>query len=520
MVSLFVSLLFPFLALVIVVFSYWFFIIRRRGPDFSNTLLRSSYDYVIVGAGNSGCVVAARLVEAGLSVLVLEAGGEDGAFNLKAPLAAYETQKTEVDWQFTTVPQKEMEGRTSHWPRGKVLGGCTNLNFMLAVRGSAAEYDDWESKHGCRGWSYKALLPYFKRLESYVARTKHSSDNDSRGAHGPLYIAEAAEPLRGASLFVEASAELGYRVNYDYNAGSPEGASLAQLTIKHGQRQSSAVAYLHPARAKHPDLLHIRTRAHVVSLNHQDRTVTFMSGSSRVVVKASREIVLCAGAVGTPHLLLSSGIGDTNHLKAVGVDPKIHLPGVGRNLQDHLFVPVAFSCDEPIGIRKVDVGVRDLWRYFTSGTGALSSQGLEAMSFLRTQPMLTCPDVQLHCVTAGGGEKKGDENKNARNMGLKVTTFPRDMPAHLLYIMPTLLRPRSKGSVRLQSNDPFAPPIIDPGYLTDERDVKTLMRGKFLGVVCFFILLIFFFFFYSNHLLTHSFTRYRGSEARRKHPSI
>lgn len=395
------------------------------------------------------------------------------------------------DWCFKTVPQPQLADRVSFWPRGKVLGGSSVLNYMLAVRGDAHEYDEWETHFQCPGWGWRDVLPFFRALESFVGAP---ADRTVRGTSGPLYVAPPKEPLAGARAFVQAARELGWRTDYDYNAGASEGASLAQLTIKDGVRQHAGNVFLQAAVT--PKLL-VRTSAHVVSINlhetsNRAESVTFEArNGQRTTVRARHEVVLTAGAVQTPQLLMLSGIGPRAHLESLGIRCRVDSPGVGANLQDHLFAAVTCSHSRNIGLRDKDVGLLQLVRWLLRGSGPVASQGLEAMAFARVSPGRTSPDAQIHHVTVGGGEAKGSYDVAFRNLGMCICVcvfysllilpgfsadglLPADQPEFQSHLMVTLLQPKSRGDIRLRSADPHDSPLIDPRYLTHPDDLRVL----------------------------------------------
>lgn len=422
-------------------------------------------DYVVVGAGSSGAALAARLSEdPAVSVLLLEAGGPDKALELHVPAAFSKLFRGRYDWNYDTVPQPELEGRTVYWPRGKTLGGSSSLNAMMWVRGFAADYDEWADAAGPM-WSWDALVPYFRRVE----RTADPADG-SQGTHGPQPVEHQRDPRPQTAAFLRAAAEAGHPVT-PANLPTEQGFSQTMVSESRGARASTADVYLRPAKGRAN--LRIVTGAHV-------RRVTFdsdpplpratgvyvdLDGIARHV-RARREVVLSGGAINTPQLLMLSGIGPAEHLAEHGVGVVVDAPGVGANLQDHLVAGLApaahsgtlYDAEKPA----------ELVRYLTKRTGMLTSNVAEAYGFVRTGVADRAgapeglPDIEIiFAPVPYVGE------------GLIPT------PAHGLTIGAILLRPRSRGTIRLASADPAAAPLIDPAYLSDPDgvDAATMLAG-------------------------------------------
>ena len=427
----------------------------------------AEFDYIVVGAGSSGCAVAARLSEnPGNQVLLIEAGGRDNNINIHIPMMVAKLLKDErVTWPFMTEPQNHMNGQRQLWVRGKVMGGCSSINGNLFVRGDPAEYDQWRDQ-GCTGWGYDDLLPIFKRLEDYPA-----GDQTVRGSGGPIgckYIDRFDEL---ADAFVDASEQAGFARVTDYNDGEHyEGTFYLQYSTRNGWRSSAAVAYLKPARNR-PNLTilteGIVTR--VLLAGKQANGVEYSANGSLQRVKARREVILSAGPLQSPKLLELSGIGDAAILKGHGIDVVEHLPGVGENLRDHANVRITYECSKPITINDVlrspIMQLREGLRFLCKREGLLTICSSSAQTNFRINPDATRPDmvVRLHPLSG--------KDRYARTPKYGLDPFPG------FSFGIAVLQPRSIGSLHIGSPDPLQQAKMDPRYLSHETDAQMFIEG-------------------------------------------
>ncbi|HET9205847.1 MAG TPA: choline dehydrogenase, partial [Burkholderiaceae bacterium] len=421
-----------------------------------------TFDYLIVGGGSAGCVLAARLSEdPQVRVALLEAGPPDKSVLIHCPAGlAVLAQNGQANWAFDTVPQPGLNGRRGYQPRGKVLGGSSSVNAMVYIRGQRSDYDHWAAE-GNAGWSFDEVLPYFKRAE----HNERGADT-WHGSGGPLNVMDLRSPNRFGPVFVEAARQAGYRLNTDFNAAEQEGVGLYQVTHRNGERCSAAKAYLAPARVR-PNLTVI-TGVHVTRIVTEGQRATgveFMQSGHLQRLHAAREVLLCAGALQSPQVLMLSGIGPADELARHGIARVHDLPGVGRHLHDH--PDVVQVVDAPhlkelfglsfAGVVRVLQGIFE-WRRQRSGL--LTTNYAEAGGFIKSRPDEPTPDLQLHFVIG----KLVDHGRK--------TVFGHGYSCHVC-----LLRPKSRGRVTLASADPLAAPLIDPNFLAERDDVDRLVRG-------------------------------------------
>jgi len=417
-----------------------------------------SVDYVVVGGGSAGCVVTQRLVQAGHSVLLLEAGPSDDTLYVRMPATFVRVIGTERTWMYETEPQAAAAGRRMTVPQGRTLGGGSSVNAMVYIRGTARDYDEWAAQ-GCTGWGWSDVLPVFKRAE----RNQRLSE-PLHGVAGPLAVSDTRYRHPLSLAFVRAAQEIGLAYNHDFNGAEQRGVGFYQTTTRDGERGSTAATYL--AQVRGNARLQVVTGAQVQRVlmqNGEATGVAYRVGTApEATVLARREVILAAGALASPKLLMLSGIGPGAALQAHGIAVQRDLPGVGENFQDHLEVPVYGRAREPISLLGQDRGLRALahgaqWLAFR--TGLLSSNVVECGGFVDTDASGRA-DVQFHVLPTLVGD------------------VGRDAPAgHGLTINPCFLQPRSRGSVRLRSADPAAPIVFDGGYLREQADVDTLVRG-------------------------------------------
>lgn len=404
------------------------------------------FDYVIIGAGSAGCVLANRLsASAGVRVLLLEAGTPDTRREIHIPAAWVKTLKTEVDWQYYTVPQANLHRRRLLWPRGRTLGGSSAINAMIYIRGNRHDYDQWAAQ-GNEGWSYEDVLPYFVRM----AHQERGAQPPYHGTGGPLNVADLRDPNPLTRAFVQAAHALGLPLNPDFNGAQQEGVGLFQVTQKDGRRHSAATAYLKPVLDR-PNLT-VKTGAHALRIGFDGRRarhVTYLSEGTTHTVTAEREILLCGGAINSPQLLMLSGIGQADHLRAHDIAVIADLPGVGGNLQDHLIAGIIQYTIQPVSLANA-TQPHHIARYLLTRRGLLTSNLAEGGAFRTFDPNAPAPDVQYHFGPAHF-----------------VDHGQTELEGHGYALGGLVLRPQSRGTIRLASADPLAHPLIDPAYLSD-----------------------------------------------------
>jgi choline dehydrogenase len=416
------------------------------------------YDYVIVGAGSAGCVLANRLsADPNVTVALIEAGGRDRKREIQIPAAFSKLFKTPLDWAFETRPQKFLDDRELFWPRGKMLGGSSSINAMMWVRGHRADYDGWNLP----GWSYDEVLPYFHRIEHRVGSNHHHT----YGTNGPMWIEELRDPNPLTAAFLAACGEIGLRRNPELNEPDTTGFAPTPVTMHRGRRWSAADAYLHPVR-KRPNLTVITggLAERVLIADGADgpvaRGIVYRGESGDAIeVTARREVVLAAGAIGSPHLLMLSGIGDPDRLAAAGVPVAVRSLEVGRNLQDHL--ASGWIVHTPTAVTMVDAEkLGQVLKYLARRKGMLSSNVAEAVAMVHTEDGLPAPDIEIIFAPVPFLDHGFTEP-----------------PGHGFTVATILLQPHSVGEITLASADPAVAPHIDPHYLSDDADLRCVLAG-------------------------------------------
>ena len=416
-------------------------------------------DYIVVGAGAAGCVVAARLAEdGGAEVALLEAGPSDEREDVKTPVLFPETFHTEIDWAYTTEPQERLNGRGLFWPRGKVLGGSHSINAMIYLRGHRAVYDAWGE--AAPGWSYDQVLPYFRKSE----RNERGAD-PFHGADGPMDVSDLRDPNPLTSAWVEAGVDKGYRQIADFNGAEMEGVGWYQVTQREGRRWTTADAFVRPLLGRRNFTL--KTGAHATRVlieNGRAVGVAFLDQGTPAEMRARREVILCGGAINSPQLLMLSGVGPAEHLKRAGVTPLVDLPGVGRNLQDHLICFSSWECREPVSLINAPLASSQIhYRHFRRGV--LTSNHGEGGGFFTTRAGASCPDLQFHFVP-GWEMFKGSTTETEK---------------HGFSVGATLVLTESTGYLELRSADPTEAPRLEANYLASDADRRTLIEGVKIG---------------------------------------
>jgi choline dehydrogenase len=419
----------------------------------------AGYDYIIVGAGSAGCVLANRLsAKPDVKVLLIEAGGSDKSLYVRMPAGIGELGGPKFNWGYETAPQPAMKGRRMYWPRGRLLGGSSSVNAMVYMRGQPADYDHWRQL-GNAGWSYADVLPYFKKAEH-----NERIHDEFHGSDGPLNVAERPYNNPLTKAFLEAAVQAGLPFNPDFNGAVQLGCGLFQVTQKKGARWSAASAYLHPAAGRKNLTIVTKAQAtRVLIEGNRAVGVEYARKGAGVTVRAEREVLLAGGAINSPQLLLLSGVGPAQELGAVGVPVKLDLPGVGKNLQDHLNVNIIQRSTKGSSLDTYNRGLKPiavLLEFLFYGTGPGTSNVAEAGAFAISNLGAATPDIQYHFIPAQ-----------------VVDHARKKMDGDGVTLHACCLRPQSRGEVRLASSDPLAAPVMDPNYLAADYDLKILVDG-------------------------------------------
>ena len=437
---------------------------KHYEDELENFMASTNFDYIIVGAGSAGCALAARIADSqpNSTVALIEAGPNNKNFIVEIPImtALMYAFGNSHNWNYYTVPQSGLNGRCGFQPRGRGLGGSSSINSMIYIRGHYQDYNDWE-KLGCSGWAWEDVLPYFKR-----------SENNERGADawhgtgGPLNVADLSENDRNpfAKTFIEAGKQAGYKFNPDFNGEKQEGVGYYQFTEKEGMRCNTSRAYLLGKNRKNLEIITNGQVLRILFANKKAIGVEFERDGNITNIKANREIILSAGAFGSPQLLMCSGIGPAEHLKSLNIPVLHHSPEVGKNLQDHITYTnlLYINAKDLMGcnfhtLYKLIQGLYQFTRY---KRGIYTSTQCEAGAFLKTDPLLERPDIQLHFV-----HSLVDDHLHVPHVSRGIT------------LRVSLLRPKSRGELLLSSNNPKAPPLIDPNFYGENEDLEVMLKG-------------------------------------------
>jgi choline dehydrogenase-like flavoprotein len=430
----------------------------------------AEYDYIVIGSGSAGAIVASRLSESpDVEVLLLEAGGTDRTTLVRKPgmislVHQVKPLKKKLDWGFTTLPQTHLHDRCIPYTRGKVLGGSSSVNGMLYLRGNRANYDAWAAG-GCEGWSFEEVLPFFKKLEDH-----EDGESAYHGAGGPIRVSRhPADQISPVSLaFLRAASEVcGIPICDDFNGETQLCAGIYQMSSRRGVRSSTAEGYVHPSLERANFVLQIRALVHrVIVENGRAVGVQYRGPDGVTVARARREVILSGGVVGSPQILMLSGIGPADHLRENGIEAQVDLPGVGSNLHDHLFVPLTYRAPTSLHRGTALHFLGGMAREYLLGNGWFGRTVFEAGAFIKSRQDASIPDIQIHTLPWGYPTPNQDGPQ------------PPDIDkGHCLTVMPTLIYPKSRGSLRLASSDPAKAPLIDPRFLEDPEDVLLLLTA-------------------------------------------
>jgi choline dehydrogenase len=426
--------------------------------------MAGTYDFIVTGAGSAGCVLASRLTESGrYKVLLLEAGGNDNKFWIHVPMGYAKTfVDPKVNWKFESEPEKELNGRTMYQPRGKVLGGTSSINGMIYMRGNSADYDQWRQL-GNEGWSYDDVLPYFRKAED-----NERGASEYHGSGGPLRVSNQPYEWEIAKILLEACKQAGIPPNPDFNGATQEGCGYYQTTTNNKRRWSTAAAYLTEAK-KRPNLT-VRTNAHATRVLFTDGRATgveFRTSKGLETATAAREVIVSGGAYGSPQLLQLSGVGPAQHLQDMGIPVVKDMPGVGSNLQDHFNTYCTYRISKDLSLNSLQHSLPKRLvagaQYVFFRSGPMSGNGMYVGALVRSDKRLERPDLQMNISCWSTVDRNADGIISHNHPGISIS------PVHL--------SPDGRGTVRLHSNNPLAPPAIQFNFLRTENDMRVMIAG-------------------------------------------